>query len=653
MGTLNGINNLVDFHLTYDYFNSNSGNPANISERLRLLSVQQSGGNFSLPAYQFVYTSNDVQDKVTTNDNYGFLSDLSKGLLKEVHYPTGGYTSLVFENNFNNLGVRIKTISNYDNANAYNVRSFNYINGRLLVNENYTNTSYDITNPVDASYTVNNVTSTIKGSYTMHVVNHTDVSLLGENSSDYLLGYDEVIENYGLNGEFGKTEHYFYNDPIPGSGLPVAVDAPANVSTTNGALHYDYVYKNVPSNGNVNFVLVEKKEYDLQKAASENFQFSRHAFSSCNNTYTISSDWVQNSAQIGTVIDDFSNQQTVSKYFYYNTTDMQLASTTTTDSKGQTITTAYQYPSNYPGQPEWAPMISANILSPIIKTTVTANSNPVSTVSTDYYSPSTGIYVPRAIQTNYGSNAFETRQTFYNYDSYGNLLEQAKTNDILEVFLWGYNSRLMVAKIKGSTYAAASALVSQSTLNNPADDNAMRTELNKLRTGLPGAFVETYTYLPNVGVTSRTDAAGRTVYYEYDALQRLDLIRDQNNNIVKKFCYNYNGQQINCAGENLPPPLINVTYTNSTAYNSYLRLTNVATGVAYPGAASYFTLTANTTASTTLTPQIPLGTYNAYIYSDGPGPYTFQIYSSMQSGVNSWNASNISLCATCANVSIH
>jgi YD repeat-containing protein len=59
---------------------------------------------------------------------------------------------------------------------------------------------------------------------------------------------------------------------------------------------------------------------------------------------------------------------------------------------------------------------------------------------------------------------------------------------------------------------------------------------------LPGALVTTYTYSPLFGITSETDPSGKITYYEYDGLGRLKLIRDQNNNILKKFDYKYRAQ---------------------------------------------------------------------------------------------------------------
>jgi hypothetical protein len=51
----------------------------------------------------------------------------------------------------------------------------------------------------------------------------------------------------------------------------------------------------------------------------------------------------------------------------------------------------------------------------------------------------------------------------------------------------------------------------------------------------------TYTYKPLTGVTSKCDANNKITYFEYDELQRLTLVRDQDRNILKKSAYNYYG----------------------------------------------------------------------------------------------------------------
>jgi len=63
--------------------------------------------------------------------------------------------------------------------------------------------------------------------------------------------------------------------------------------------------------------------------------------------------------------------------------------------------------------------------------------------------------------------------------------------------------------------------------------------IDELRLYPSSAQMTTYTYQPLVGLTSQCDIGNRVTYYEYDGLQRLRRIRDQDQNIVKTFDYRY------------------------------------------------------------------------------------------------------------------
>jgi YD repeat-containing protein len=45
-----------------------------------------------------------------------------------------------------------------------------------------------------------------------------------------------------------------------------------------------------------------------------------------------------------------------------------------------------------------------------------------------------------------------------------------------------------------------------------------------------------------IGVTSSTDPRGQTVYYEYDAFNRLEKVKDQDGRILTKNEYHYKNQ---------------------------------------------------------------------------------------------------------------
>lgn len=60
------------------------------------------------------------------------------------------------------------------------------------------------------------------------------------------------------------------------------------------------------------------------------------------------------------------------------------------------------------------------------------------------------------------------------------------------------------------------------------------------------AQMTTCTYDLLIGITSQSDVNNRITYYEYDGFGRLNYIRDENGNILKKYCYSYAGQVETC-----------------------------------------------------------------------------------------------------------
>jgi hypothetical protein len=72
------------------------------------------------------------------------------------------------------------------------------------------------------------------------------------------------------------------------------------------------------------------------------------------------------------------------------------------------------------------------------------------------------------------------------------------------------------------------------------------SKIDELRLYPEDALMVTSTYDPLIGMTSQCDANNRINYYDYDAFNRLVQVRDQDNNVVKKICYNYAGQPENC-----------------------------------------------------------------------------------------------------------
>ncbi len=170
-------------------------------------------------------------------------------------------------------------------------------------------------------------------------------------------------------------------------------------------------------------------------------------------------------------------------------------------------------------------------------------------------------------------NHYELEYTVDAYDSYGNPVQQHKTNGLNTVYVWGYNGKYPIAKIVNATYSEIETALSGEayTLDMHYSNNTMLEALNqgyiieehtinrkiyltnkevnfflsylRMQSYFPDdAQVTTFTYKPLVGITSETDINGRTTYYEYDDLGRLSIIKDHDGNILKQYEYHYKNE---------------------------------------------------------------------------------------------------------------
>lgn len=242
---------------------------------------------------------------------------------------------------------------------------------------------------------------------------------------------------------------------------------------------------------------------------------------------------------------------TVTNYQYANPEHLYPTELSFIKSDGNQRITRIKYPQDF-SDAVTPVMVSKNIISPIIEEkSIKSVNNVESVLSTTQtqYAQIGNLIKPSMIKTATGLNNLENRIRFIAYDNSGNLLEQQKENDVKHSYIWGYNGAYPVAEIIGvdhNTVIATQGFNQTVVQSIATSDVDMRTELNKIRSAYPSALVTTYTYKPLVGISSATDPNGRTTYYEYDNFGRLSLVRDKDNKILKKFCYNYQGQQEQC-----------------------------------------------------------------------------------------------------------
>jgi YD repeat-containing protein len=516
-------------------------------------------------------------------------SVVASGLLSQITYPTGGYTNLTWEaHDYSQVvdttrqaplksvspkgyagGSRIREIQSYlaDGSLAHD-KKYLYVRGYTNANPGNL-TSSGILNGIP-TYTMNlNNRKSLNGQQTesIEVTYLNSLASYSYNSESSYIGYDEVVE---LNEDGSYTRNFFTSYGPDLNGISHWDVMPL---TTLGWLSGDKYYtlseldmeRGKPMGQykyNVNDVPVQKVVNTYRNDAARFNNYLKlvtfnNSYSGCTNynalilataNQVFTYDYYVTSKTVTTYDQNGMNPQVNTTAYQYNSNNL-VSVKTETDSKGETIVTTYKYPPDLTDATSQA-MTAAHILTPVEQTTVTNNGTPVSTSTVNYYSPSTGMYKPQTMQMTVASNPVETRQSFYAYDSYGNIEELSKANDIHDVYLWGYYGQYPVLKITGSTVNGVNSAISSipnvgTYINNITNVSGVPNEsllLNlfaQLRTALPNSLVTGYTYLPLSGLMTETDPKGLTTNYQYDPFQRLQMITDNDGNVLKTFTYQY------------------------------------------------------------------------------------------------------------------
>jgi YD repeat-containing protein len=409
------------------------------------------------------------------------------------------------------------------------------------------------------------------------------------------VGYGKVTTLYGLNGINGKTVTEFNNDEDGGTSLSQIFPYPPTDSKSwrRGLVLKETSYTasaiktketiNAYQFTTINQIASFKAGFLKNNLTNPDCVIAGYgctdSYGDCNIQkicYNTTSEHVKNIITTSIIYDQngLNPLTTISTNYYDNANNLQPTRMETVDSKGQLTKIITRTPLEKTDINAATPLTAAelaaiddlvnrNIISPVLQTEQYKAGNLLSRSLITYKNWGGLLLKPEKIKVQQKNNALEPRVIFNAYDNKGNLSEQQKDNDITQAYLYGYGKNYPVAQVIGAGYTTIAALVNQTVLDNPLSSDAqIRAELNNLRTGLANtrALVSTYTYKPLVGVTSETDPNGKTKYYEYDAFNRLILIRDKDNNILKKICYNYAGQPENCtACTNFTPNWQNTT----------------------------------------------------------------------------------------------
>ncbi|MEP0266147.1 hypothetical protein [Dokdonia sp.] len=216
----------------------------------------------------------------------------------------------------------------------------------------------------------------------------------------------------------------------------------------------------------------------------------------------------------------------------------------TTNSQGELQRQVYEYPKDRTQELQYLSMINRNQVSiPIIQKTY-IDDLVTSIQKSDFIFQNNG-YLIKEVKANKGDvplSDLESKYVINSYDSQGNIREYTPDNGSPISIIWGYDKQYPIAKIENATYAnAISGLTTfeLTQIHSPSSDAALQLVLNTIRENNPNALVTTYTYKPLIGISSVTDPRGYTMYYQYDAQNRLKLVKDQDGKVYSKNEYHY------------------------------------------------------------------------------------------------------------------
>lgn len=230
-----------------------------------------------------------------------------------------------------------------------------------------------------------------------------------------------------------------------------------------------------------------------------------------------------------------------------------------------------------------------NIVAPVLEEKHYKNGTLLSTITNtykDWFSDSTLVVLQKTAYKEQ-TNSMPVHINYINYDTLANVLELAKDSGVHKSYIWGYKKQLPIAvatnaaaneifytgfeEVDGTTDAAAKTggkshngnysisfslpnaksylltywswdgskwLYYETAYTGPATITATH-KLDEVRVFPADAQMQTYTYEPMLGITGQCDVRNQVSYYEYDALNRLKLIRDEDGKILKLFDYKY------------------------------------------------------------------------------------------------------------------
>ncbi|KAA5535617.1 hypothetical protein [Paenimyroides baculatum] len=492
------------------------------------------------------------------------------GLLNKVIYPTKGYTTYEYEHDFFKLlnvpieagSARIKSQKIYDsNQTLVNEVAYEYPN-----NEGYMNFM-----PLLASFKKYIPDPNFElGSIMTYNMPKSGIEL----TQGSTVGYANVVEKFlksNIKKEFDFTTPLDY--PIERNTINTTNSVSNDVLKHKLPYHFNDQYKGKLKEMRIydGTILKNKVTNIYKKYKSKEVSLSKTnyfpSFSMGDRMFQYTSNSVYNQEFLALdqsllVEYEGSQSKTLQKNYTYKTANTiispvyypfiatEILKTVNSENK-----TEYSYPfgSLFVGGAPYPTQLSIdNRLSDPYATTYTTNDKIIKKQSVLFdsfsYNNGSSMWFPRtnisAIQENF-MNTVNTDEIIVDYrDEYGNIVTYHTADNIYFTAIWGYKGSYPIVEIKNTKFQDLD-ITKVNNIRTISDTGSGNEEtlinaIMDLKSSLSGnVFLEYKIYKPLVGVTLKGDVNGKRTYYNYDGLNRLIKIYDDNLNIIKEYEYSY------------------------------------------------------------------------------------------------------------------
>lgn len=245
--------------------------------------------------------------------------------------------------------------------------------------------------------------------------------------------------------------------------------------------------------------------------------------------------------------------------YEYNTKNL-IKKATTINSKGNQIITQTRYPDDI-NSGVYSEMVSKWMYNYPIEESVTQNNSTSAVLNT--YKKENSIYnISKILTLNKtgavsffnGSTydpAYREEVEYTKYDTYGNITEVKTKDGLYTTILWSYKGRYPVAEIMNATYNEIKTGIGETFITNLLNKDApVASDYTTIQSLNQTAKFQLsmYEYRPLIGISKITGANEVPVYYHYSSALRLSEIRNNRSQKVTSYNYNYVNQTLDPSG---------------------------------------------------------------------------------------------------------